>query len=109
MKNVLIFGAKGSIGSFIYNNFKEIHNVIGTTTNELSTNKDIIFVDKNNLHNLEKIENLDIIVWASGDNVNDNILNYSECSFNNIFDANVIFIMNTLNHLLTHSKINKGA
>jgi NAD(P)-dependent dehydrogenase (short-subunit alcohol dehydrogenase family) len=109
MKNVLIFGAKGSIGSFIYNNFKETNNVIGTTTNELSANKDIIFVDKNNLHNLEKIATVDIIVWASGDNVNDNILTYNESSFNNIFDANVIFIMNTLNHLLTHSKINKGA
>jgi len=109
MSNILIFGANGSIGSFICNNFKENYNVIGTTTNTSKVNNNIIFVDKDNLYNLEKIENVDIIVWASGDNVNDNILNYNESSFNNIFDANVTFIMNTLNHLLNHSKINKGA
>ena len=34
MSNILIFGAKGSIGSFIYNNFKDNNNVIGTTTNK---------------------------------------------------------------------------
>jgi NAD(P)-dependent dehydrogenase (short-subunit alcohol dehydrogenase family) len=110
MKNILIFGAKGSIGNFIYNNFKDNHNVIGTTTNKTKTNDEtIIFVDKNNLNNLEKINGVDIVIWASGDNINDNIISYDEKKFNNIFDANVTFIMNTLNHLLKQKKINKGA
>ena len=109
MSNILIFGAKGSIGSFIYDNFKNNFNVIGTTTNKSNINESIIFVDKNNLCNLEKIDNVDIIIWASGDNTNDNIISYNEDCFNNILNANVIFIMNTLNHLLKYKKINKGA
>ena len=109
MKNILIFGAKGSIGNFIFNNFKDNHNVVGTTTNKSKINETIIFVDKNNLCNLEKINGIDVVIWASGDNINDNIISYDEENFNSIFDANVIFIMNTLNHLLKHKKINKGA
>ena len=109
MKNILIFGAKGSIGNFIYNNFKDNNNIIGTTTNKSKTDETIIFVDKNNLYNLEKINGVDVIIWASGDNINDNIISYTEENFNNIFDANVIFIMNTLNHLLKHKKINNCA
>ena len=109
MKNILIFGAKGSIGNFIYNNFKDNNNVIGTTTNKLKINENIIFVDKGNLYNLEKINCVDIVIWASGDNINDNIISYDEEKFINIFDANVIFIMNTLNHLLKYKKINNCA
>jgi len=34
MKNILVFGAKGSIGNYIFTEFsKENYNVIGTTTN----------------------------------------------------------------------------
>ena len=109
MKNILIFGAKGSIGNFIYNNFNDNNNVIGTTTNKLKINENIIFVDKGNLYNLEKINCVDIVIWASGDNINDNIISYDEEKFINIFDANVIFIMNTLNHLLKYKKINNCA
>jgi nucleoside-diphosphate-sugar epimerase len=34
MKNILIFGASGSIGSYLYNSFTEMktYNVYGTTT-----------------------------------------------------------------------------
>jgi NAD(P)-dependent dehydrogenase (short-subunit alcohol dehydrogenase family) len=107
MRTILIFGAKGSIGNYIYNKLKIDNNVIGTTRDK--TNADMLYVDFNNMDNLLTIENIDAIVWASGDNCSDNIENLNMELFDDIFEANVKFILKTLNCLLTHNKINKDA
>lgn len=106
----IIFGAKGSIGSYIFSEFcKENIHVIGTTTNENNISENITLVKNDNLENLKLIEEVDIVVWANGGNCNDNINNYDVDSFNKIINANITFILNTLKVLLENDKIKKGS
>jgi NAD(P)-dependent dehydrogenase (short-subunit alcohol dehydrogenase family) len=107
----LIFGAKGSIGSYIFNEFskEEDIEVIGTTSNIQSVTENIILVKNGDFQSLNTVEPVDIVIWASGDNCNDNVNTYDESIFNRIMDANVTFILNTLHCLLENNKINDGA
>ena len=108
--NAIIFGACGSIGSYILNNFQvEKINSIGTTTDLNKVQKNIIYVDTNNLNNLLNIENIDIVVWAQGYNFNDNINNFNKNNFDKIINVNVAFIVSTLHFLLKNNKINNGS
>lgn len=106
----LIFGAKGSIGKYISEKFTQDNiNVIGTTTNLYNISDNIILVQKDNTIHLTTIEPVDIVIWANGDNCNDNINVYDETTFTRIINANVIFILNTLQCLIKHKKINENA
>ena len=108
--NILIFGATGSIGNYILNSLiKEDHIVIGTTSSIEKTKDNIIYVNVDNLTNLNTIQNIDIIIWAHGFNFNDNIINFDYTNFDTIIDANVKFILKTLNYLLVINKINDNA
>lgn len=108
--NILIFGATGSIGNYILNSLiKENHIVIGTTSSNEKAKDNIIYVNIDNLENLNTIQNIDIIIWAHGFNFNDNILNFDNNNFDTIIDANVTFILKTLNYLLVNNKINDNA
>lgn len=103
----LIFGATGSIGNYIFDALKkEGHNVIGTTSSMEKIKEHIIYVNNDNLESLNTIENIDTIVWAQGYNFSDNILTFDNNNFNKIIDANVTFILKTLNYLLLNNKIN---
>ena len=106
----LIFGALGSIGNYIFQQFtNDKIETIGTTTSLEKVTDKIIFVNKDNLDNLLNIDNLDIVIWAHGHNFNDNISNFDETKFTTIIDANVIFILSTLNLLIKQNKINNNA
>ena len=105
MTNILIFGASGSIGNYIFNSFKreKNYNVYGTSS---KNNVDYIEVDSINLHNLQCIEKLDVVVWCQGYNFNDNIFDFNEDEYLKIMNINVLFIIKTLNFLLINDKIN---
>lgn len=109
--NILVIGATGSIGSFICNKLKETKfNIIETSSNKnKALEKNILFVDNDNLDNLKDISNINGIVWAHGVNVNDNIFNVDINNTKEIFDVNVCFIINTINYLLKNNKINNNA
>ena len=108
--NALVFGARGSIGQHIFNNLnKNGINVIGTTTSLINVSDKIIYVENNNLNNLINVNNINIIIWATGDNCNDNIETFDNVIFNKIIDANVTFILNTLHFLTINNKIVNGA
>ena len=112
MKNILIFGANGSVGNYIFtqfNNENEKYKVIGTTTNIEKINENIIYVENNFLENLLLIENIDIIIWAQGHNFNDNIDTFNINNFQKMMDGNVSFILTTLNFLLNNNKIKKNS
>ena len=103
----LIFGATGSIGNYIFESLKkEGHNVIGTTSSMEKIKENIIYVNNDNLESINMIENIDTIVWAHGYNFSDNILTFNTNNFDNIIDANIKFILKTLNYLLVNNKIN---
>ena len=109
MKKIIIFGASGSIGNFIYSKFSEDNRntVYGTTSNK--NNEKFIFVSNENLDLLEKIENVDIVIWAQGYNFNDNIHSFDEDEYLKIMNVNVLFILKTMNYLLSHNKVNENA
>ena len=109
--NIIVVGSTGSIGSYICDKLYTLNNcnIIKTTSNKEISNDKILFVDNNNLDNLLKIDNINGIIWAHGVNTNDNIFNIDLNKTKEIFDINVCFIINTLNFLLKHDKINKNA
>jgi len=108
--NSLVFGATGSIGNYIFNEFNKCGiNTIGTTSSLDKVTNNIIHVSNDNYTNLKDIHNIDIIVWAHGFNFNDNINNFDIIKFNTMIDANVSFILNTLHYLLDNNKINNSA
>jgi 3-oxoacyl-[acyl-carrier protein] reductase len=109
MKNILIFGSKGSIGAYLFEKFSKEFNVIGTTSNIDKTEKNIIYVTNEYLENLKLYEDFDIVIWANGSNFNDNIYNFDLINFNNIISSNTSFILNTLNYLLKYNKIKDNA
>lgn len=107
MKKALIFGSSGSIGQFILKKFEDDGiKCIGTTTNLNKINEQTIFIDINNLNNILTIENIDIVIWAHGYNFNDNINTFEHTMFMEMINANVNFILVTLNYLLKNNKIN---
>jgi len=94
VNNALIFGATGSIGSYIYESFINDNIIsIGTTSSCNKINQNLIYVDNNNLENLKDVSNINIIVWAHGYNFNDNIDNYDYNNFNKMIEANISFIL----------------
>ncbi len=107
--NCLIFGCLGSLGNFLYNNLKKEMNIFGTTTNKDKTEKNIFYVTTQDLKELENINNIDIIIWAHGLNLNDNIENFNTENYLNVINSNVTFILTTLNFLLNKNKINNNA
>ena len=111
--NILIFGATGSIGSFICNKIKNKYsnyNLIKTSSDNIKASElNILFCDNNNLDNLKNIENINGIIWAHGININDNIYNFDMNKTKEILDVNLCFIINSLNFLLKNNKINKNA
>jgi NAD(P)-dependent dehydrogenase (short-subunit alcohol dehydrogenase family) len=108
--HILIFGASGSIGNYIFNKLQDNGNIVsGTTTSMDKTTDKIIFVNSNNTTNLLNIDKIDAIIWAHGYNFSDNINNFDISKFNTMIDANVSFILNTLHYLLDNNKINNNA
>ena len=107
---LLIFGATGSIGNYLFNKFNILDNTVyGTTTKLENITKNILLVDNTNYENLLELPKLDAIIWAHGYNFSDNINNFDISKFDNIIDVNISFILKTLNYLLNNNKINNNA
>lgn len=108
--NVIIFGASGSIGNYIFNKLQDNGNIVyGTTTSMDKITDKIIFVNSNDTTNLLNIPKIDAIIWAHGYNFSDNIINFDILKFNTMIDANISFILNTLHYLINNNKINDNA
>lgn len=108
-KNILVFGVTGSIGSYVYECFKNLdngkYNVVGTSS---KINNDFLYVTNENLDDLVNINNLDVVIWCNGHNINDNIYNFDEDNYTKLMNINVSFILKTLNFLLKNNKINNN-
>jgi NADP-dependent 3-hydroxy acid dehydrogenase YdfG len=108
--HAIVFGATGSIGNYIFNEFNNSGiKTIGTTSSSNKVTNDIIYVSNDDHTSLKNIQNIDIVIWAHGFNFNDNINNFDINKFNIMIDANVSFILNTLHYLLNNNKINNSA
>jgi 3-oxoacyl-[acyl-carrier protein] reductase len=110
--NILIFGASGSIGSHLYNNFKINHNVYGSSSADDSIHSIKCKIENGKLvHNMLSLNlpKLDGVIWAQGKNINDSIYNVNINSFNSIIECNVTFILETLKVLIDNDLINDNA
>lgn len=110
-KTALVFGAMGSIGSFVYKSLiNDGYCVYGTTTNPSNVNERIIYITHDSIENLGKItEQINCVVWANGDNCNDNITIFDKLKYDVLMYANVGFILETLNYLLNNDKLKNGS
>jgi 3-oxoacyl-[acyl-carrier protein] reductase len=110
--NILIFGAAGSIGNHLYDNFKINHNVYGSSSTDNSIHTIKCKIENGILvHNILSLNlpKLDGVIWAQGKNINDSIYNLNINSFNTIMECNVTFILETLKVLIDNNLINDNA
>ena len=111
-KNVLVFGATGSIGEYVRNQFlEEGCNVIGTGRGDPKHPKHegLIRVTSENMDALGECKDLDVVVWAQGLNTNDNIHSFDDGIFEDMMKGNVEFVLKTLRYLLEKGCIREGA
>lgn len=110
---ILVFGASGFIGSALVNYFLEIgYEVVGVVRkadNPFTLNarfNQILIDDKSLLDNgLEKLRGdgfFEAVVWAQGINFNDSISNFDLQNHLQMYEANVTFILTSLNSLKRH-------
>ena len=116
-KNILIFGATGSIGrsivSFLKNNF-DVVAVVRSVSDEIEVHENVTSVVWDVLnHDVlpQKIKNqkIDAICWAQGVNMNDSIYDFDILKHQNMYNVNCLLILKSLNLLLKNNNINHSA
>jgi 3-oxoacyl-[acyl-carrier protein] reductase len=105
--HTLLFGASGSLGSYIYRRASDKGQVHPVSS---SCQRHMIYFNhkaKRSYENFEHLPKLDAVIWANGANVNDHIgeLKGLEC----LLDANVIYVARSLDWLVANNKLNEGA
>lgn len=113
MKKILVFGASGSLGTSIieeYERFKDIYKVYGISTKSKKNTKFHIINTENDLLklNFDK-KSLNGLIWTQGINTNDSILNFDVKKFDEIMSANVSYILKTLSWIVKHNLISRNA
>jgi 3-oxoacyl-[acyl-carrier protein] reductase len=100
--NCYVFGASGEIGTSITKRFKaEKYQVFEfSRTSENAKYISITEIPKD-------IEPADCVVWASGSNLNDSISDYDAMNLHKLLEANLFYIVETLNTLIQNSMIKK--
>lgn len=96
MSTAYVFGATGEIGRMIVSRFEsEGYRVAGFSRNSI----DGLF----SLDTLETIpvelSRADCVVWASGANLNDSIINYNQGNLRNLLEANLFYITEGISKL----------
>jgi 3-oxoacyl-[acyl-carrier protein] reductase len=104
---ILVFGASGSIGKSICNYLiKENHQLTRVSTS--MKNGCIAVRNENDLLKLDQLRiKFDAIVYAQGLNFNDSIFNIDHENFDQLFRANVSYILFTLRFILNKKLIKK--
>ncbi|WP_071839682.1 SDR family NAD(P)-dependent oxidoreductase [Synechococcus sp. KORDI-49] len=96
--NVLIFGSSGALGSQICSVFQE--NKYRVFTHPHDSPLDSLSLPPSSL---------DVVVWAQGVNLKDSILDYSRSDCLSVINANVVYVLDSLNFLLANKSIKNGA
>ena len=91
MKNCLVFGGSGAIGSAIVDLYSSLdYSVWATTRSAVSFGNQVVQISGNSKVDLSVIEELpvmDVIVWAQGVNLNDSILDLKEDDLREVLEA----------------------
>lgn len=112
-KKVIIFGASGSIGSPLIDWFssRDFYVYAVSRKNNLENKKNNVewinldFSKDNNFSEISKIESIDAVVWAQGENYSDSIHTFDRKKFESLIYSNVTYILETLSALLESKKL----
>jgi NAD(P)-dependent dehydrogenase (short-subunit alcohol dehydrogenase family) len=95
MREALVFGARGALGSAVVDELQERHYRVHT----LGHDKSLVALDT--------LPGLDAVVWAQGINGADSIADgFSEATYTAIMEANVTFVARSMAQLLKTGRIN---
>jgi hypothetical protein len=113
VKSCLIFGGFGTIGHAVVDHFESKGYSVWMTSRNLDGRSEkvikVIGDQEFDRTELAKLPELDVVVWAQGVNTNDSINNVQSEIMEKIIHGNSIFIVNTLNGLISTDKILDGA
>ena len=106
----LVFGATGYLGNAI-KNWLENEKKISLGVSRKNTQGNLLKLEiKSDLNNWEiDKESVTGVIWAQGLNSNDSVESFDRDSFNEIINANIAYIINTLNWMLEYNFISNGA
>lgn len=96
--NYLIFGASGSIGSACAEKIRLSGSVIKGSRDSTEL-----------VQQIEMISEFDGVVWAQGINSADSAIDFKRDSYENVMDANVSFILDSLKLLLDAGKLARNS
>jgi 3-oxoacyl-[acyl-carrier protein] reductase len=113
--HLLLFGGTGAIGSAIGNCFRDDQWKVTTVTRSTAASNDVVSwnplgeltSDINN--RLEALAPFDAVCWAQGKNCNDTIYSFDETTHHEMYNANVLYILKSLNILLAKGLLAKPA
>ena len=106
----LVFGATGYLGNAIKKGLENEKKIsLGVSTKDTQGNLLKLEI-KSDLNNWEiDKESVTGVIWAQGLNSNDSVESFDRDSFNEIINANIAYIINTLNWMLEYNFISNGA
>jgi NAD(P)-dependent dehydrogenase (short-subunit alcohol dehydrogenase family) len=108
-QKLLLLGASGSIGQAIRQKFiAQAWDVIGVTRGKVSESCQISWnpLDKASLFPNERGP-FDAVCWAQGKNINDSIYSFNDETHREMYEANVLYVLNSVNYLLKSNLLNK--
>jgi NAD(P)-dependent dehydrogenase (short-subunit alcohol dehydrogenase family) len=108
-QKLLLLGASGSIGWAIHQKFvAQAWDVVGVTRNEVSESCQISWnpLDKTSAFPNEQGP-FDAVCWAQGKNINDSIYSFNDEIHREMYEANVLYVLNSVNYLLKNNLLTK--
>lgn len=116
MSKLLLFGGNGTIGTAIKGVFESLGWevwIVGRHPSERSNyiqwNPVEDLVCPRVLDMLQQAGPFDSVCWAQGMNLNDSIFDFELISHRQMYDANVVYVLNSLKILLSESLVKKPA
>jgi hypothetical protein len=100
MKTLLLFGASGTIASEIRKKFRQQNWRIIGVGRSFGDGVDVVWDPLTEVRpNFESGVCFDAICWAQGMNLNDSIASYMDVKHQEVYRANVVYILNSLHYL----------
>lgn len=114
-KTLLLFGASGSIGSAVREKFaQKSWQIVSVKRDKVESNNQVCWnpmteTSKQTLDQLRAYGQFDAVCWAQGQNCNDSIYAFDVKQHREIFEANVVYILQSLNVLLKENLLSTPA
>lgn len=109
MAQALVFGGTGQIGAACATALEKSGFDVVRTARTADTARGVVAYDPAAGADLPGNEAFDAVVWAQGMNLNDSILDVDPERHRELYNANVLFIITSLQALLAQDRLRQGA